>query len=121
VVKWCFPFGVVIFAIGVIEAIYILVDGSFFFFLVSLVASFINAAVYFAVAELDEKIRRIEEFNVKTAGLQGIHIKDTDMQSYVYNTMSDRKLLEKGGWKCQSCGRINASYVGTCACGKVKE
>ncbi len=24
------------------------------------------------------------------------------------------------GWRCPDCGRINASYVGTCACGKRK-
>ena len=24
------------------------------------------------------------------------------------------------GWKCPSCGRVNANYVGTCACGKRK-
>ena len=29
------------------------------------------------------------------------------------------KALEGGGWKC-SCGRVNQSYVGTCACGQNK-
>lgn len=26
-----------------------------------------------------------------------------------------------GQWKCSACGRVNDSYVGTCACGKNKE
>ena len=30
-----------------------------------------------------------------------------------------RKLLASGGWEC-SCGRVNADYVSTCACGKSK-
>lgn len=25
------------------------------------------------------------------------------------------------GWKCPSCGRMNASYVGTCGCGERKQ
>ena len=31
----------------------------------------------------------------------------------------DRELPETGGWIC-SCGRVNPSYTGTCACGKTK-
>lgn len=34
-------------------------------------------------------------------------------------TNMDKKTLEAGGWKC-SCGRVNPSYTGTCACGKSK-
>ena len=30
------------------------------------------------------------------------------------------ELLEKGGWECK-CGRINPSYVGTCACGTTRD
>lgn len=25
-----------------------------------------------------------------------------------------------GSWKCPQCGRVNASYTGTCGCGQVK-
>ena len=32
----------------------------------------------------------------------------------------NRQLLQKTGWKC-SCGKFNATYVGTCACGKRKD
>ena len=31
----------------------------------------------------------------------------------------NRKLMASGGWKCR-CGRTNADYVSTCACGKSK-
>ena len=31
-----------------------------------------------------------------------------------------RQLLQKTGWKC-TCGNLNATYVGTCACGKRKD
>lgn len=33
------------------------------------------------------------------------------------SSYENRKLLESGYWKCQHCGRMNASYVGTCGCG----
>ena len=33
--------------------------------------------------------------------------------------INDIKIIDNGGWKC-SCGRINASYVGTCGCGRLK-
>lgn len=29
----------------------------------------------------------------------------------------EEKIMNSGGWKC-SCGRVNANYVSTCACGK---
>ena len=32
----------------------------------------------------------------------------------------DDEVLKQGGWKC-TCGRVNPSYTGTCACGKRKE
>lgn len=31
----------------------------------------------------------------------------------------DRK-LGPNEWRCQKCGRVNADYVGTCACGNTK-
>lgn len=32
----------------------------------------------------------------------------------------DRKLAPNE-WRCQKCGRANANYVGTCACGNTKD
>ena len=31
----------------------------------------------------------------------------------------EAEIMRNGGWNC-SCGRVNASYVSTCACGKNK-
>lgn len=33
---------------------------------------------------------------------------------------NEKKILENGGWKCSKCGRINANYTGSCACGMTK-
>ena len=30
------------------------------------------------------------------------------------------QMISSGSWKCKKCGRINASYTGTCACGMKK-
>ena len=30
------------------------------------------------------------------------------------------ELLKKGGWECR-CGKVNPSYVGTCACGTTRD
>ena len=34
-------------------------------------------------------------------------------------SFADTNILQNGGWKCD-CGRINASYVSSCVCGKNK-
>ena len=31
----------------------------------------------------------------------------------------DERILQEDGWKC-ICGKINASYVGTCSCGRTR-
>ena len=37
----------------------------------------------------------------------------------VNQEVHNRQLMASGGWKC-SCGRTNADYISTCACGKGK-
>ena len=34
-------------------------------------------------------------------------------------TRSNEVIIQSGGWKC-SCGRVNAQYTSSCACGKAK-
>lgn len=34
--------------------------------------------------------------------------------------IQNEEVLKQGGWKC-TCGRVNPSYTGTCACGKRKD
>ncbi len=36
-----------------------------------------------------------------------------------FESQNNARLMANGGWTC-SCGRVNASYVSTCACGKSK-
>lgn len=31
----------------------------------------------------------------------------------------DERMLQEDGWKC-ICGRLNASYIGTCSCGRTR-
>ena len=31
----------------------------------------------------------------------------------------DGRMLQEDGWKC-ICGQLNASYVGTCSCGRTR-
>ena len=40
---------------------------------------------------------------------------------YETNEISERDMLLSGGWKCNQCGAVNSSYVGTCSCGNTKE
>lgn len=117
-VKWCYTLGVILVGIGVIETIYIWANGAFLLGVISLISCIINAVVYFAVAELDERLQNVERYKVleKTSP-----VKDTDMKSYVYNTIRDRNMVDAGGWRCPKCGKVNASYVGTCGCGAQKE
>lgn len=116
--KYCKALGIIILTIGILESVYIWINGSFILFLIALVLAVFNSFIYFAVDELHERLEAVER---KVKGpAQGINIKDVDMQNYIYNTMTDRKLMDNGGWRCDGCGRINASYVGTCACGRSK-
>lgn len=42
------------------------------------------------------------------------------LMSQISSEKQEKDILKNGGWKCNYCGRANASYVGTCACGKTK-
>lgn len=33
---------------------------------------------------------------------------------------TEAEIMRNGGWKCSNCGRTNAGYVGSCACGWTK-
>ena len=33
----------------------------------------------------------------------------------------EKELLLDGGWQCSFCERVNANYVGSCACGHNKK
>lgn len=40
--------------------------------------------------------------------------------SKLLREIQEKETLKNGAWKCGDCGQINSSYVGICACGKVK-
>ncbi len=35
----------------------------------------------------------------------------------VSNSEREKDVLDRGGWKCMECGRVNSSYIETCVCG----
>jgi hypothetical protein len=43
-----------------------------------------------------------------------------DVSPKVRDASYDAQVLKAGGWKCK-CGRVHASYVGSCACGTGKD
>ena len=62
------------------------------------------------------------------SGYQSYSQDSNDPYSYFQNNSADaaysrniqtKKILDQGGWMC-SCGRLNESYIGTCACGRSK-
>lgn len=34
--------------------------------------------------------------------------------------IEENKILQKGGWKCRRCGKVNPEFIGFCACGMTK-
>lgn len=70
----------------------------------------IQSVVLNALGEILENqeyiIRKISESSSKVESLD----KNKEKDEIKYNN----------SWKCPECGRLNASYIGTCACGKTK-
>ncbi|MBD5134589.1 MAG: hypothetical protein HDT39_01290 [Lachnospiraceae bacterium] len=105
--KHCNLIGLFVLAIGIIEAVFIWIYGSFILFLIALAVAAFNSFIYFAAAELHERLETLEN--------------KVNVQKLEINTMTGHKLMDNGGWRCAGCGRTNASYVGTCACGRGKK
>lgn len=38
----------------------------------------------------------------------------------IVSSSEDQSILASGGWRCRKCGRVNASFIGTCGCGTTK-
>lgn len=83
------------------------------YFVAGIVTTGIFSAIFFALAEILEKLESLE-YNSKpmarlnTTGFEN----DRKREEYMVNN---------GGWKCSRCGRINDMTVGSCACGALKE
>lgn len=75
---------------------------------------FSTAILYVILASLKEileyqesVLRRISDIENKMCNIES---KDKESDDIAY----------KGSWKCPQCGRVNASYTGTCGCGQTK-
>lgn len=44
------------------------------------------------------------------------YVENTALSAYA-KEVTERKMLDDGGWKCAKCGRINPSYSTSCVCG----
>lgn len=118
--KMCENVGMLVYVFGIIGSIYLaykfgihveyLYSGKFitqrnvfltvFYFLSGFVGTVITGTVFYALADLLEKVNQIE----------GALKTDTNInQAFT---------LKTGEWRCSNCGRINADYVNTCACGR---
>lgn len=56
--------------------------------------------------------------------LEGLEEKMESLENQIKGmngTLSKVETKEDKGWKCTKCGRNNASYVGTCGCGRKRD
>lgn len=60
------------------------------------------------ILEYQESISK--RISVVEGKLSSVERKEKEADDITYN----------GSWKCPQCGRVNASYTGTCGCGQVK-
>ena len=64
------------------------------------------------------KLYKLENENKSSDG--GENIEPIIARKQDFGSKSRRIGTLDGEWKCPKCGRINANYVGTCGCGKLK-
>lgn len=83
------------------------------YFISGVVSTGIFSVIFFALAEILEKLESLE-YNSKPAARLNTTGFENDMKREEY-------MVNNGGWKCSRCGRINDMTVGSCACGALKE
>lgn len=72
----------------------------------------IGTVILTALGEILEYQESISKrISVIEGKLDSVERKEKDADDIAY----------KGSWKCPQCGRVNASYTGTCGCGQVKK
>lgn len=86
-------------------------DAKIFFTWLTLGAVFIDffSVILYAMSELLENIAKL--LYAKTASDAKVGL-NTASAAY-----QNEKIINNGGWKCDRCGRVNASYISTCVCG----
>lgn len=70
------------------------------YFLSGFIGTVIAGTLFYALADMLEKLNQIESALKSDPNIN---------QTFT---------LKTGEWRCSNCGRINADYVNTCACGK---
>lgn len=81
-------------------------------FVAGILCTAIGTVVLMALGEiLEHQESIIKKFSIIESKLNSVEQKDKEEDGITYN----------GSWKCTKCGRVNASYTGTCACGQVKQ
>lgn len=93
--KACNTLGVVVLVLGIIGSIGVAWNN--------------GVTVTYDSLEYQESISK--RISVIEGKLSSAERKEKDVDDITY----------KGSWKCPQCGRVNASYTGTCGCGQVKK
>lgn len=80
-------------------------------FVAGILSTAIGTVILVSLGEILEYLevlsRRVSEVEGK---MSTVERKDKESDDIAY----------KGSWKCPQCGRVNASYIGTCGCGQTK-
>lgn len=89
-------------------------DTKIFFTWLLLGAVFIDffSVMLFAMAELLENVAKISYAQAASNANSGLNNASKAYQKDA--------ILNNGGWKCDKCGRVNASYISTCVCGEAR-
>lgn len=80
----------------------------------------LGVTVLFGFAQLLENTEATATYLKQIGEGQAEIIKEIKQISLPANS-EGRNGIPEGYWKCSQCGKLNASYVGTCSCGKNKE
>ncbi|MGN0480359.1 MAG: hypothetical protein ACI4EV_02175 [Lachnospiraceae bacterium] len=124
--KICKGIGWTIIILGVIYSLSIAIQGAkpqyssekfhFWAFLLTFaIGSLVSAAssiIFFVISEILSRLATID-YNLYA-------IANSRHMSSANEAARNESLLDKGGWRCDRCGKINPGYTGTCACGNVK-
>lgn len=98
---------------------YISYDLGFLWFLLiavgGIATAYFSALVMYAIGESAENstliLQEMKKSETNSSKVESI-FKDTNTKNNALNNTNS--------WKCTSCGRVNANYVGTCGCGTRK-
>ena len=81
--------------------------------IISLLLAFVSVATIMVFLDLAEDIAIIKHLMLK----DNVSDNSTHMVS---PEKRNGDLLKNGGWRCNECNKVNASYIGTCSCGNSK-